>query len=89
MPFLDYIIVVIICIILICVYAFLTTDEDGDKPKIYSKGYIILFTLLSLIPYFNVFVGIALLVIYIMLRAAGVLKLKHNKFTEKWFGVNN
>ena len=70
-------------------YAFLTTDEDGDKPKIYSKGYIILFALLSLIPYFNIFIGVVLLAMYILLRAAGIVKLKHNKFTEKWFGVTD
>lgn len=89
MPPLDYIVIVLVCIILICMFCFLTTDEYGDKPKIYSKGYVILFVLLSFIPYFNFFLAIVLLTLYVIARACGELQLKRNKFTKKWFGVGN
>lgn len=89
MPPLDYIVIVLVCIILICMFYFLTTDKYGNKPKAYSRGYVILFILLSFIPYFNFFLAIVLLAIYIMARVYGDLLLKRNKFTKKWFGVGN
>ena len=70
-------------------FIFLTEDEWGEKPKIYSKGYVILFGLASFIPYFNTLFAMALIFTYIMLRANSVLKLKRTKFTEKWFGVTD
>lgn len=89
MPVLDYIIITLICLIIICMYPLLTTDRYGDKPKVYSIGYIIIFVALAFVPYFNLFLGITLLIVYVMSRAFGDLKLKHNKFTKKWFGVSD
>lgn len=85
-PF-DYALTVLICILCICAFLFLTETEYGEKPKIYSRGYVILFGIASFVPYFNVFLGIFLFLGYICSRGCGVLKLKRTKFTEKWFGV--
>lgn len=87
MPLFDYFLIVFVCILFICMFIFLTEDEWGKKPKIYSRGYVILFGIASFVPYFNVFLGIFLFLGYICSRGCGVLKLKHTKFTEKWFGV--
>ena len=70
-------------------FVFLTEDEYGEKPKIYSKGYIVVFVLMSFVPYLNILLAMALFLIYIGTRGTGVLRLKHTKFTEKWFGVSN
>lgn len=70
-------------------FIFLTENEWGEKPKIYSKGYIIVFVLMSFIPYLNFVLAIALFIIYIITRGSGILRLKHTKFTEKWFGVTD
>lgn len=89
MSLFDYLLCAFVCILFICMFIFLTEDEWGEKPKIYSKGYVILFGLASFIPYFNTLFAMALMFTYIMLRANGVLKLKHTEFTEKWFGVTD
>lgn len=89
MPTLDYLLVVFACILFICMFLFLTEDEWGEKPKIYSKGYVILFVLISFVPYLNFFLAIVLFILYIMMRVTDTLRLKHTKFTEKWFGVTD
>lgn len=89
MPTLDYILVVFACILFICMFIFLTEDEYGEKPKIYSKGYVILSGIMSFIPYLNFVLAVALFIIYLIARGTGTLCLKHTKFTEKWFGVTD
>lgn len=86
---LDYIIISFLCLLTVCIYPLLTTDRYGNKPKVYSVGYIIIFIALSFVPYFNIVLGISLIVVYVALRSIGDLKLKHNKFTKKWFGVTD
>lgn len=89
MPPLDYLLFVFVCILFICMFIFLTENEWGEKPKIYSKGYVILFVFMSFVPYLNVVLAIVLPIIYIMARVTDTLRLKRTKFTEKWFGMSN
>lgn len=89
MPLFDYLLIVFVCILFICMFIFLTEDEWGNKPKIYSKGYVILFVLMSFVPYLNAFLAIVLFALYIVTRGTDTLHLKHTKFTEKWFGVTD
>lgn len=89
MPTLDYLLLVFACILFICMFVFLTEDEYGEKPKIYSKGYIVVFVLMSFIPYLNIILAVVLFILYIAARGTDTLRLKHTKFTEKWFGVTD
>jgi len=89
MSTLDYILVVFACILFICMFIFLTEDEYGEKPKIYSKGYVILFGIMSFVPYLNLIFAIVLFFTYLFARGSSTLRLKHTKFTEKWFGVTD
>ena len=65
----------------------MTVDGWGDKPKVYSIGYTVLFCILFLVPVLNFVLVTIEIVSYVALRFNDELKLKSTKFTRKWFGI--
>lgn len=79
----------IICLVLGIAFwtwmATMTVDSNGDKPKIFNRGYWVLFSLLFFIPICNLVLLITEVVLYTILRVCEDLELKDNKFNNFWF----
>lgn len=64
---------------------------ENDSTYLYrfpSRGYIVIFILLSIIPIVGAIEFCIFMALYISFRIGGYIKLKNNKFNNFWFDVN-
>ena len=59
-------------------------SEDIHFP---TKGHIILLTVSSFIPIWDIIQFCIMIALYLATRISGDLKLKSNRFTRKWFDI--
>ena len=77
---LVYVIPILICIGLL-LWVRIFCDKDTKFP---TRGSVLLFSIVSLIPIVNLFEASALIAFYIIGRVNGNLTFKKNKFNEFW-----